>query len=167
MTIVVRLENIDDYETMREMLHFVWKIQNEPYLNRADDLDMNKFLKPYNGKSKFDKKLRECFHEKYSMAKKTLIECKQYTRLPDGYSYEKTEFNYLTHLMKDGVTSFEEVTPFQLDEYKRKLESKRDLSMLRERERHPLRERPLRIKSVEKKRPFPLNCTFQQEEQLD
>ena len=66
------------------------------------------------------------------MAKKTLIECKQNTRLPDGFSYEKTEFNYLTHLMKDGVTCFEEMTPFQLDEYKRKLESKRDASILKE-----------------------------------
>lgn len=60
------------------MLHFVWKIQNEPYLNKGElyDLEMYKFLKPYNGKSKFDKKLRECFKEKYQMAKKTLIECK-------------------------------------------------------------------------------------------
>lgn len=63
--------------------------------------------------------------------------------------------------MKDGVTCFEEMTPFQLDEYKRKLESKRDASILKEREKHPLRERPFRIKSVEKKRAFPMNFTFQ------
>ena len=66
-TLITHLENVQDYELAREMLGFVWKVAERPYLGSgpSPELEMHKFLRPYHNSS-FESKLRECFGEQYS-----------------------------------------------------------------------------------------------------
>ncbi len=81
---ITHLENAEEYEAIREMLSFVWKITNKPYIGTTTDLEMHKFLKPYNGR--LETKLRQCFKDKFTLAQKTLTECKKNTRAIEGFS---------------------------------------------------------------------------------